>query len=187
METSRYACGSSLRAKIRRLAAAALMPALVTLAVSAQAQPDQLPVSLTAEEKAWLETHTKVRVMVGTWPPFHFVDDGEPKGLALDYVTTILGDLGLEVEFVPILWHEALAGIGRLEKVDLLPTIARSEERERLVHITEDYLSFPYVIFTRRDAPFVGSITDMAGKTVAVENNFISHQRLRLGQYREGH
>ena len=68
--------------------------------------------------------------MVGTWPPFHFIEEGQPKGLAFDYVITVLNALGLEVEPVPILWTDALASIDKFEKIDVLPTIARSAERE---------------------------------------------------------
>jgi class 3 adenylate cyclase/ABC-type amino acid transport substrate-binding protein len=137
-------------------------------------------ISLTAKEKAWLEHHRLVRVMVGTWPPFHYIAaDGEHRGLALDYARQVLGELGLEIESVPILWHDALDSIQRFEKVDLLPTIARSPERERMVKFTRDYLSFPLVIFTRHDASFVGGMEDLRGSTVAVEKNFIMHSRLQ--------
>jgi class 3 adenylate cyclase/ABC-type amino acid transport substrate-binding protein len=132
------------------------------------------------EEKAWLDRHRLVRVMVGTWPPFHYIAaDGKHRGLALDYARQVLGELGLEIEPVPILWHDALDSIQRFEKVDLLPTIARSPERERMVKFTRDYLSFPLVIFTRHDASFVGGMEDLRGSTVAVEKNFIMHSRLQ--------
>ena len=135
-------------------------------------------IDLTAEEKAWLDAHKKIRVMVGTWPPFHYVEDGEPKGLAIDYVTTVLDRLGLKYELKPILRTEALAGISNLEKIDLLPTIARNPEREKLVKFTNDYLRFPSVIFGQKDADFAGSLKDFYGRTVAVEKNFIAHKRL---------
>ena len=148
-------------------------------AVSARAANAGIP--LSDEETAWLKTHKgiKVRVMVGTWPPFHFVEDGEPKGLALEYVKAVLGDLGLEAEFVTILWADALKGITNFEiSVDLLPTIARTPEREKLVNITRDYLSFPSVIFSRRESSLIGSLKDLYGRTVSVERNFLDHKRL---------
>ncbi len=144
-----------------------------------QEEADRPKLDLTSAETAWLQKHKKVRVMVGTWPPFHYMEKDKPKGLALDYATEILGKLGLEIEYVPILWADALESISKREKIDLLPTIARSKEREKLVHITNDYLSFPYVIFTQKDYPFIGSLMDLHGKTVAVENNFIAHKRLQ--------
>ena len=34
------------------------------------------PSDHTPEEQAWLDDHKVVRVMVGTWPPFHAMEDG---------------------------------------------------------------------------------------------------------------
>ena len=139
---------------------------------------DNVRIQLTAEERAWLDEHPVIRVRVGKWPPFHFIDGGKPKGLAIDYVTTILTELGLKIEFVPLLWDEALQSISNLEKIDLLPTIAWSKDREELVNITSKYLSFPYVIFTRKDQLSIESLNELAGKTVVVENDYITHTRL---------
>ncbi|MBT3360061.1 MAG: transporter substrate-binding domain-containing protein, partial [Rhodospirillales bacterium] len=139
---------------------------------------DNYAVALNDAEKAWLARHKKVRVMVGTWPPFHFSEDAQHKGMALDYVRTALDVLGLEIEPVPMKWHDALKGITSDNKIiDLLPTIARSPEREEMVNITRDYLSFPRVIFTRKEFD-PGSLMDAHGKTVAVEKNFITHKLL---------
>jgi len=134
---------------------------------------------LSADEKAWIKSHPKVRVMVGTWPPFHFVEGDEHKGLALDYVRHVLQSLGLEIEPMPMKWHDALKSITSDDKtVDLLPTIARSPEREKLVNISRDYLSFPRVIFAH-DGDAFGSLTDLHGKSVAVERNFITFKLLQ--------
>lgn len=134
---------------------------------------------LTEQEKAWLSAHKSVRVMVGTWPPFHFVEGDEHQGLALDYVRHILDKAGVDIEYVPIKWADALKGISNQEVVDVLPTIARSAEREKLVNITQDYLSFPRVIFASKDdADSINSLEDLYGKTVSVEENFIAQKLL---------
>jgi two-component system sensor histidine kinase/response regulator len=143
------------------------------------AQTPDISLDFSDEEKTWLQQHETVRVYVGTWPPFHYMDNGKPKGLALDYVDAIFELVGLEAEFVPTLWHKALENISKSEKIDMLPTIAWSKEREKVVDFTEPYLTFPYVIFTAKDAPPVGSLEDLHGKTVAVVKEFIAHQRLR--------
>ncbi len=134
--------------------------------------------NLTDKEKVWLQRHKRIRVMAGTWPPFHFVEDRAPKGLALDYVSLILKRLGIEPQFVPTKWAEGLSSISKLEKIDLLPTIARSAEREKMVKITRDYLSFPRVIFTRKGEREINSLMDLHGRTVSVERNFITHKLL---------
>ena len=135
-------------------------------------------IALTPDERAWIADHPRVRVMVGTWPPFHFMEGNIPRGMALDYVRLVFKKVGIDFVPVPIKWHDALSGIQSDDKpVDLLPTIARSPEREQMVNITQDYLSFPRVIFTRRGAN-VGSLQDLYGKTVALEKNFITEKLL---------
>ncbi len=134
---------------------------------------------LTESELAWIRDNPRIRVHNETaQPPFNFVKKGRPQGLALDYVSAIFSKLGIKPEFVPIPWADALDGISRQEKVDLLPTIVRNPERENLVGITRDYLSFPFVIFTRKDYQPVLSLDDLNEKTVAVEKGFIAHKRL---------
>ncbi len=76
-------------------------------------------------------------------------------------------------------WHDAVAGISAENKtVDLLPTAARSPEREKLFGFTKDYLSFPRVIFARNDATY-GSLLELHGRKVAVEKNFITEKLLQ--------
>ncbi|MGB5613555.1 MAG: hypothetical protein WBM67_12960, partial [Sedimenticolaceae bacterium] len=43
-------------------------------------------VQLSSEERDWLATGPRVHVRVGDYPPFHFVTDGVPRGLGIDYM-----------------------------------------------------------------------------------------------------
>ena len=137
-------------------------------------------IELTPGEQAWLAANADrpVRVLVGTWPPFHYMENGKAKGVAVDYVRHALEALGLRMEPQHMLWHEAYDAIGRLEKVDLLPSVTRSEDRERNLAFTRDYISFPFVIFTQKEAAIVAGLADLKGKTVAVERNFITQALL---------
>jgi PAS domain S-box-containing protein len=139
---------------------------------------EKKPLALSESEAAWLKTNKSVRVMVGNWPPFHFMTRDKPNGMALDFVKTALDRIGLGIEYVPISWTEALKGISNLEKVDLLPTIAHSVEREKLVTFTQPYLSFPRVIFARNDDNSISSLKSLYGRTVAVEESFITRKLL---------
>ena len=136
------------------------------------------PLALSDEENAWLKDHETVRVMVGSWPPFHFMENNEAKGMALDFVRAALVKAGLKIEYVPMGWADALKSISNLEQIDLLPTIAHNQEREKLVDFTGPYLSFPRVIFARKDDDSIESLVSLKGRTVAVERNFITQKLL---------
>ncbi|SCA55142.1 membrane hypothetical protein [Candidatus Terasakiella magnetica] len=132
---------------------------------------------LSEEERAFLAKHPKMRVMAGSWAPFHFIENGKPVGMALDHLTWMFDQIGIEPEFVPISWNDALDNIQKLQKVDILPTIGYSREREKYVLFTQDYFSYPMVVFARQNSPFA-AMEELIGKTVAVERNFITHKLL---------
>ncbi len=137
-------------------------------------------VRLSPDERAWLIAHSEkpVRVHIDQWPPFHFMEDGEPKGLAYDYVVEALHHLGLEAEAVPATWSQGFNNVAQSRGVDILPTIARSPEREEMFSITNDYLSFPMAIFGPAEGPLITELEDLHGKTVAVEDGFIMQRLL---------
>ena len=139
---------------------------------------DPTKLDLTPQEQKWISEHPRIRAMAGTFPPFHFIENGHAKGLSVDYLQTLLGPLGVQVDYTPRAFPDALDDISKLRNVDLLPTIAWSPERANLVRFTSAYIDFPSVIFVNKSGPFVGSIADLKGRTVAVERGFIFKRRL---------
>jgi signal transduction histidine kinase len=141
---------------------------------------DPTRLALTSQERAWIAAHPRIRAMAGTFPPFHFVENGHAKGLSVDYLRTLLEPLGVQVDYTPMSFPDGLDKISRLEDVDLLPTIAWSPERANLVLFTQPYLDFPSVIFANKSDGFLGSISDLRGRTVAVERGFVFKHRLEV-------
>ena len=130
--------------------------------------------TLQADEKAWLANSPTVRIRVGPTPPLHSWEDGEAKGISVDYMRTICKGFGLDcLFFTGLPWSEAIENIGTGRDGDLILTIKRTPEREPLINFTQDYLHLPWVIFTRTDSAFVSDIENLIGKTVSVENGFV--------------
>jgi len=126
--------------------------------------------NLTPEETAWLTGHPVITAGgPRAFPPFHFFDEnGELNGISADYLFSIMDALGLEVIVQKNLpWTEVLDK-ARSGKIDVIACAARTAERETYLSFSLPYLSFPLVILTRKDAPFIGGIQDLHGKTLAV-------------------
>ncbi len=124
---------------------------------------------LTAAEKAWLSTIGMV--LVGgpkAFPPFHYYDDkGNAGGMASDYIALILKLLGLNLVYRDNLpWPEVLEE-AKARRIDIIALAAKTAEREAYLGYSESFLSFPMVIITQKDAPFVGGLEDLHGKQVA--------------------
>nr|NJM01692.1 PAS domain S-box protein [Desulfobacula sp.] len=138
-------------------------------------------INLSPEEKAWLNEHHTVRVRIGHSPPF-MLTDGKIRGISIDYLVHIFNTNGIRFQYVSeadVSWPQALEYIKRHEIVDMVPTAKITEARKKDMIFTDEYIFAPWVIFTRTDSDFISSIDDLNGKTVAVEEGYVMHQRLK--------
>lgn len=134
---------------------------------------------LSDAEKAWLKEHPTIRVAgPRAFPPFHFVADGRMQGMAVDYLEVLTARLGIRLEYHPELpWPEVLAAV-RERRLDLIACAAKSDDREAYLALTTPHLSFPLVILTRRDAPFVASLNDLRGQRIALTKGIMTRDWL---------
>lgn len=111
--------------------------------------------------------------------PFEFIDEnGEYKGIAADYLSLISEKTGLQFEVVKSLtWPEAydMALVG---KIDALPAVGKTSEREEHFLLSEPYYYFKRVIVTRDTDTSISGMDDLDGMTVAVQRNSSHHSYL---------
>ena len=114
---------------------------------------------LTAEERAWLANHPKIRLAFEDgYAPMTYLDtQGEIKGLSVDYLRLLENKLGIEFERV-----EPQGLVGNLSRVrrrevDILTSLMKTPERSEYLLFTKPYLSLPAVIIVRKE--FKGPLT----------------------------
>ncbi len=128
---------------------------------------------LTREEAAWLKSNTSIKIGgPRAFPPFHYFDNqGHLKGISADYIFAIMNKLGVKLLVEKNLpWSEVLDR-AKSGKIDLIPCIAKTADRQVYLNFSTPYLSFPLVILTNKDAPYIGGIEDLHGKILAVMKN----------------
>lgn len=128
---------------------------------------------LSQEEQTWIKENKKIRISgPQAFPPFQYFDeDGIFKGMASDYVFFIAQMVGLKVEVAgkqP--WPEILKKIEARE-IDVLTSAAVTSGRQNYLLYTRPHLSFPLIIVSRKDAPFIGGIDSLHRKRIAVVRN----------------
>ena len=134
---------------------------------------------LTQEEREWLADHQKIRLGVGvSFPPYQWVEKGGDnyafKGIVSDYVKILETRLNVKMEVIFGLNFNQALELGKKKEIDLFPCLAKTPERSDFLLFTDPYISYPSVIITRDDAPFVGNINDLRGKRLSlVKNQFI--------------
>jgi ABC-type amino acid transport substrate-binding protein len=129
------------------------------------------PISLTAQEQAWLDRKHTVRVRISGFPP-HMMTLPEPRGISVDYLKLIGKRFGINFTFIAnesIRWKESVEDLESDRKYyDLLITMKRTLEREKKIAFTQDYLFVPWVIVNRTDSLYVSRMDDLNDKSVAV-------------------
>lgn len=113
-----------------------------------------------------VEAKETIKVGMYQYEPVVFFDSSEnPQGLAVDMLEYIAREEGWELEYVPCYWSD---GLEMLEKgeIDILPSIAYSEERSGKYDFTNESLLLDWgQIYINPNAE-INSILDLDQKTV---------------------
>ncbi|MGF1695783.1 diguanylate cyclase [Vibrio lamellibrachiae] len=135
---------------------------------------------LTDEETDWLKQHKTLRLAIDIdWPPFEYVNKEERyQGIAADYIN-LIGER-LDVKLIPSInmsWAEVVNAAKRRE-LDIYPALAITDGRKSYLNFTQPYLSFPMMIITNQDIPYVADINALNDAEVAVVKGYASHELL---------
>ncbi|MDD3503384.1 MAG: transporter substrate-binding domain-containing protein [Eubacteriales bacterium] len=131
-------------------------------------------------ERVFLEKHQEIIIGVDpAFVPFEFIDsDGGYKGITPDYLSLISLKTGLEFKVAenltwPEAYERALEG-----RIDMLPAVSKTSDREKNFTFSEPYYYFKRVIVTRTDEQDIAGIEDLNGLTAAVQKNSSHHSYL---------
>lgn len=136
---------------------------------------------MTFEEKAWLAEHPVIRVALDPdWAPVEYKDkEGNYQGMSLDYLNHLEKLLNIRFEVAEgLTWQEAVSAV-QSKKADMFASVARTPQREDYVLFTRPYVSMPINIFARDDLSYIGNLGNLAGKKVAVVENYAIHDWLK--------
>ena len=97
-----------------------------------------------------------------------YTQDGQHSGLGAEYAEQVAQQLGVGLQVVPFdNVAQMLDGL-RAGQIDLVPFLTRTAEREKEFVFSEPYLSMPYKIIARSDAPLYWSLDSLRGKRLAL-------------------
>lgn len=137
-------------------------------------------INLTEKERVWIKNNPVIRLGVDPeFAPFEFIEDGQYRGMASDYIKLLNQRLNLNMRVVKgATWSSAVYGAEH-GQIDILPAVGVTAERLTFFNFTDPYLQFYRVIVTRTDAPFISGLGDIAPLTVAVQMDSSHHGYLR--------
>ncbi|WP_136797582.1 HD domain-containing phosphohydrolase [Desulfosediminicola ganghwensis] len=127
------------------------------------------PIALDDEEQAFLSSYPVIKASNEmNWPPFDFALSGKPKGYSVDLLNLLADKAGFRVEYVNGYSWEELVALFKDGKLDLLHSLLKNPEREKMGVFTSQYMPMPQAFVVRKDTPIPSSLAELAGKTVAI-------------------
>ena len=137
-------------------------------------------ISLTAQEKVWINEHPDIRIGVkAALQPIEFIDEkGQHQGISSDYVQILNRRLNLNMKIVPNLsWLEVMEEVPK-RGVDVLSGATKTSEREKYLNYTEPYLYIDWVIVSRTDTPPIRSLADLEGRLTSIREGSGSYEHI---------
>jgi len=135
--------------------------------------------TLTAEEKQWIKAHPVVRVGMIDWEPISIVKEEKLSGIVGDYLKIITDRTGIVFQDVPTSsWPDTLKQF-KEKKIDLIPSVGDTDRYRHLGITSKTYMRFPCVVVSRIDEPFINSLNELEGKSIAVPRYWDSYYFLK--------
>ena len=75
-------------------------------------------------------------------------------------------------------WSESLA-FAKEKKCDILPSIVKTQEREKYFNFTKSYLEIPFVLSTKSDVSFINNLSSLNGKKISIVKDYAIYEILK--------
>ena len=110
------------------------------------------------------------------YPPFSIVKpNGSAGGFSVDLLKAAAEAAGLSVTFKVGPWHELKQELAE-GKLDVLPLVSYSEERDRVYDFTAPYIRMNGTVFARKGGADIHSLLDLQGREVLVMEGDTAHE-----------
>jgi two-component system, NarL family, sensor histidine kinase EvgS len=128
------------------------------------------PLTLAPEAAQWLAQNSVLRAgaVRGLALLNDIGADGSHSGVASDYVEHVAQRLGVGVEVVPFDNVGDMLKALREQRIHLVPFLTKTAQREREFRYSAPYLSIPYVLVARNDAPAYWDLGSLRGRRIAL-------------------
>ncbi|MCC7633971.1 ATP-binding protein [Stenotrophomonas rhizophila] len=140
------------------------------------------PLVLGAQQRAWLDAHP--RIVLGTaglnWAPFEYLQDGQLKGMGIDYLQALAPMLGVKVTVKVYPDLEALIEATCAGQIDVVINVALTAARTRCMVFTDAYVEIPVALVGRKHDQRVVQDPDLKHLQLVTERGFPTSSVARL-------
>lgn len=137
--------------------------------------------NLSQAERIWLNRHPVITLGIDrAFAPYEWLDEqGRYVGLIADYMHLIEERLGIRFKIITDKsWHEILESAKRSE-LDMIAGAVKTPERSAYLNFTSPYVSNSAIIINDINQGYIGTLTNLNGKRVAIEQGYFIQELLR--------
>ena len=129
----------------------------------------QKEIHFTSKELAYLQKNKTVTIANEMdWAPFDYNEFGKATGMSIEYVQLLLKKLNLHYRFVNgYTWSELLKQFQE-HKIDVMPALYKSKEREAFTHFTTPYHQGELALYVLKDTK-IKNINNLKNKKIGIE------------------
>lgn len=141
---------------------------------------------LTEREKAYLNKIQKITICIDpNWLPYEgFDNNGKHIGINTEFLNIFREQLPVPLETIKTnSWTQSVE-FAQQRKCDLLSLAGSTSERKKHFNFTSPYLTFPRVLVTKVNSPFINNFSLLANKTIGIPKGYV-HQDIIRKDYPE--
>ncbi len=102
-----------------------------------------------------------------TWPPFEFIEEGEPTGFDVELFNAIGEELGVEVEWINTSFEGIIPAL-EAERFDVIVSgMTHTEKRDEVIDFVDYYFAGITLIVPKGNPKNIQSLDDLSGLKVA--------------------
>ncbi|MDD5229194.1 MAG: EAL domain-containing protein [Methylococcales bacterium] len=139
-------------------------------------QQTNQPLHLTDAEREWLKAHPIIRVGIDPhFAPYEWLDEkNDYVGLSADYLHQVENQLGIKFEIVKSTSFAETIFMSENGELDMIADVNKTPNREQYLNFTEPYISNPIIIVDNNTNSFIGGLTQLSGKRLAIEKGYFT-------------
>jgi signal transduction histidine kinase/CheY-like chemotaxis protein len=130
-------------------------------------------IEFTEEEKAFIADHPTIKLGIDKeFVPFEFLDsEGTFSGISSEIVKLISESTGLSFTYDPELDWVTTIEYAENHEIDVLPSVAVTEQRQQYLTFLPPYMGFQQSITIQKTNTTINQLEDLFGRQVAVQEN----------------
>lgn len=130
-------------------------------------------IQLTPEEQAFLREHEPIRVSNELdWPPFDFVENGQPSGYSIDYLNLLAEKLDTKWQYINGYSWQELVDKFKSKEIDILHCLSYAKEIAEYGLFTPPYFELQSVVVINEDNHSITNFRDLKDKKIAIISGY---------------